>query len=360
MSNLFSSLSIKNVRFKNRVVLPPMVCFNWSDDAGVVSARHVAHYRRRAAGGCGLIIVEAHAVSERGRLNHSQLGLWSDGHVAGLAKIVRACHKHGASVLVQINHAGFKTPTTIASPALAPTDYRDGSKHAGAMTLVEIRKTQEAFVAAARRAKESGCDGVELHGAHGYLINQFMSPLANRRDDRYGGDLTARTTFAREIIEGLKEQVVDDDFVLGYRMGGNEPGLKEGTEIARLLEKAGVELLHVSSGFSEEDHPQAPSDFPYHWIVYLGTEIKKHVGIPVISVCRIRTPQEAEWLVGNAVDLVAIGRGQLVEPDWAKKARSGEELITCLDCKPSCPWSDDSSQCPRYDHELYEKHRTAR
>jgi len=337
-----------------------MVCLGWSDDAGIVTERHIAHYRRRAAGGCGLIIIEAHAVCERGRLDHSQLGLWSDGHVAGLAKIVRACHQHGACVLVQIHHAGYETPKTIASPALAPSEYRDGAKHARAMTIAEIQQTQEAFIAAARRAKEAGCDGVELHGAHGFLINQFMSPLSNGRDDRYGGDLSDRTTLVREIIDRLKEEVVDDDFVLGCRMGGNEPGLKEGIEIARILEKAGVELLHISSGISEEGHPQAPSYFPYHWIVYLGTEIKKHVEIPVISVFRIRTPQEAEWLVSNAVDLVAIGRGQLVEPDWVKKARSGDELIHCLDCDPSCHWFDDSSQCPWYDHEYYEKYRTTR
>ncbi|MBA7647752.1 NADPH dehydrogenase [subsurface metagenome] len=206
-----------------------------------------AEGRKAAAGSLSLRRTAFNSVCENGLLAHSQLGLWSDDHIGGLAKIAKACHEWGAPVLVQIHHGGYTSSSSIASPALAPSDYRDESKHARAMSLEEIRETQEAFVAAARRAKQAGCDGVELHGAHGFLLSQFMSPLANRRKDQYGGDLTDRTTFIREIIERLKYEVKDDDFVLGYRMGGNEPGLKEGIEIARILEAAGVELLHDSS-----------------------------------------------------------------------------------------------------------------
>ncbi|GAI80527.1 unnamed protein product, partial [marine sediment metagenome] len=169
------------------------------------------------------------------------------------------------------------------------------------------------------------------HGAHGFLLSQFLSPFVNRRQDRYGGDIASRATFALEIVDRLKDEVVDHDFILGYRMGRNEPGLKEGTEIARILENAGIELLHVSSGIGNEKRVQVPGDFPYHWIVYLGTEVKKQVNIPVIAVCRIRTPREADWLVGNAVDLVAVGRGQLVDPDWARKAEAGEKPDSCKD-----------------------------
>ncbi len=153
---------------------------------------------------------------------------------------------------------------------------------------------------------------VELHGAHGYLIGQFMSPITNKRDDNYGGNLAKRSTFARQIIEMVKSSTGSDDFIIGYRMGGNEPKLDEGRKIAKILEDAGIDLLHVSSGIEGDTIPKPPQDFDYSWIVYCGTEIKKQVKIPVIVVYRIKTPQQGKYLIeNNLADFVAVGRGHL-------------------------------------------------
>jgi NADPH2 dehydrogenase len=354
MSDLLTPLTIKNVTIPNRIVFPPVVCFGWAQDDGLVTARHKVHYPRKAEGGCGLIIVEASCVSEKGRINRSQLGIWSDEQVDGFRRIAEGCHARGVPVLVQIHHAGCRTSPEIADPSLGPSDFTDEKNTARAMTLEEIAETQDAYVKAALRVKRAGFDGIELHGAHGFLISQFFSPRMNRRTDRYGGSRERRAAFVLEIIEKLKREVADDDFIIGCRIGANEPDLENGIANARLLEEAGVELLHVSRGIGGGEEPAAPSDFPHHWITYCGAEIRKHVNVPVIAVYHIRTPGEARWLVENAVDLVAIGRGILVDHDWAKKARSGEEIITCLDCKPRCHWFTESDKCPRFDHELYD------
>jgi len=345
MPSLFSPIRIRNLTLKNRIVMPPMVCFKWAGDDGLVTDRNVAHYEARARGGVGLVIVEAHAVNRLGRLASGQLGLWSDEHVPGLRRIAEACHRHGAAVLVQIHHAGLNTPRDICSPALAPSDIDDGKRLARAMTLEEIRATQQDFVAAARRAEAAGCDGVELHGAHRYLICQFASPITNRRTDGYGGDLARRTRFVREIVEGIRA-AVRPDFVIGCRMGANEPALENGIAIAQELERAGVDLLHVSSGISEGDPPSAPEGFGYGWIAWMGTEVKKHVSVPVIAVNGIKTPQQAAGLVERGMaDLVAAGRAMLVDPEWAAKAADGRPITPCRSCSP-CRWFVDSRRCP--------------
>lgn len=347
MSKLFDSYTIKNHKIKNRIVLPPMVCFGWTDDRGFVSDRHARHYGAIAKSGTGLIIVEATCVNQKGRLSNTQLGIWSDEHIEGLSRIAAACHNHGAVVLLQIHHAGFMTPKTVLEPSLAPSDMHTEKYNARALTVSDIKALQQDFIKAAVRAEKAGFDGIELHGAHNYLINQFMSPVTNKRTDNYGGDLNGRSKFALEIIKGIKE-VVSTDFIIDYRMGGNEPLLEEGIQVAKVLENAGVDILNISSGIMSDITPEVPEGFPYNWIVYNGTEIKKHINIPVIVVSGIRTPESAAYLVDNGMtDFVAIGRGQLADHNWAKHAMEKQDTITCIEC-PNCAWRKNGEKCPRY------------
>ena len=349
MAGLFSPISIKGVEIKNRIVLPPMVRFRWSDEKGFVSDKHIKHYSQIAEGGAGLIILEALAIAKDGKLAENQLGIWSDDHIDGIRKIAEACHRYGSVVMAQIHHAGLETPASVSKIASAPSDFKkNGHLAAKALNVEEIQKIQEQFVDAAERAKKAGLDGIEIHGAHGYLIGQFMSPITNKRDDNYGGDLAGRSTFARQIIEMVKSSTGSDNFIIGYRMGGNEPTLDEGRKIAKILENAGIDLLHVSSGIEGDTIPKPPPDFDYSWIVYCGTEIKKQVQIPVIVVYRINTPEQGKYLIENGLaDFVAVGRGHLCDTDWANKARDNLKVIKCLECA-ECFWNIEIEKCPRY------------
>lgn len=250
MNNLFSNITIKGHEIKNRIVVPPMVCFGWTDDSGIASRAHIEHYTNLAKGGAGLIILEAHSIQKNGRLSNDQLGIWSDDHIEGLKSIADACHKYGAIVLVQIHHAGFKVPRSVAELTVAPSSFDKDGHNASELKLEEIREIQENFVLAAKRAELACLDGVELHGAHGYLIDQFVSPVINKREDKYGGTLISRMTFANEIIEKIKTQV-SQNFILAYRIGGNAPNLDNGIEVAKELQRLGIDLLHVSAGISD-------------------------------------------------------------------------------------------------------------
>lgn len=345
MSSLFDSMIIKNHKVKNRVVVPPMVCFGYTDEKGHVTKANIEHYEAFAKGGAGVIILEAHAVEKEGRVSNNQLGLWEDKQIEGLKRIAEICDKYDSLALVQIHHAGLKTPKTVSSLALAPSNYEKDGAVAREMTIAEIKRIQESFLKAAIRVKKAGFKGIELHGAHGYLINQFMSPITNVRTDNYGGSLENRMRFAVEIVELIKEEV-GKDFIIGYRMGGNEPTLEEGMIIAKTLEEKGVDLLHVSAGIQGETISEAPKDFPYNWIVYMGTEIRKQVKIPVIVVNCIKTPSQAAYLVENHLaDLIAIGRAHLVDASWANKAQQNKEPIPCLKCR-KCLWFKDGKNCP--------------
>jgi 2,4-dienoyl-CoA reductase-like NADH-dependent reductase (Old Yellow Enzyme family) len=349
MTGLFSPISIKSVEIKNRVVLPPMVRFGWSDEKGFVTDRHIKHYSQIAMGGAGLIIIEALAIAEDGKSGEDQLGIWSDDHIEGIGKIAEACHRYGSVVTAQIQHAGLKTPISVSKIALAPSGCKNnGHLDAKALNIKEIQKIQEQFVDASVRAKKAGLDGIEFHGAHGYLIDQFLSPITNRRNDSYGGSLAARATFVRQMIEKVKSSTDSDDFIIGYRMGGNEPTLDEGRKIAKILENSGIDLLHVSSGIEDSTIPKPPPDFEYNWIVYCGTEIKKQVRIPVIVVNGIKTPDQAKYLIENDLaDFIAVGRGQLCDMDWANKAKDNLKVIKCLECA-ECFWFNEIKKCPRY------------
>ena len=184
-----------------------------------------------------------------------------------------------------------------------------------------LEKFKLAFV----RAKKAGFDGIEIHGAHTYLISQLNSRIWNLREDKYGGTFEKRMFFSKKLIEDTR-YLFDDNFILGYRMGGNEPELQDGIEIAKYLETLGIDLLHVSSGTPNPDMKQKekidiPEDFPLDWVIYMGTEIKKRVNIPVIGVRKIKKESEASWLIeNNLLDFVAVGRAMIARPNWAEIA----------------------------------------
>lgn len=356
MNNLFSEISIRNMQIKNRVVMPPMVCSDFTLDDGLLTLKNTERYRERARGGVGLIIIEATCINKTGRLAANQLGLWSDDQIKGFTRIATYCHEYEAKILVQLHHAGLAVAGGVTEDPVAPSDFQGLSRsgqniRARALSLAEIGLLQDDFVAAALRAQKAGIDGVELHGAHGYLISQFFSPLVNRRDDDYGGSLVKRTHFATELIAKIR-QAVGPDFIISCRMGCDEPDTESSIQIAQILEQAGVDMLHISTGMTnfiagEIVDTEVPKYFHYNSIVYRGALIKEKVKVPVIVCSGIKSPLDAAFLVEhNYADLVAIGRGLLVDPEWANKGQKYLQVIPCLRCKACC-YHNKGSHCPK-------------
>lgn len=317
MVNLFTPLKIKNIELKNRVVLPPLVRFSMVGKDGKVTKELLEWYEDVAKGGTGLIIVEASCVAEDGKLRDNQIGIWDDSFIDGLKEIAKIGDKYNVPMIIQIHHAGFKEDISTVSEEL----------------LDEIL---EKFVNAFTRAKLAGFNGIEIHGAHTYLISQLNSKIWNKRDDKYGGSFEKRMFFTKELVNRTKK-LFSNDFILGYRMGGNEPDLCDGIEIAKFLEKIGIDLIHVSTGVPDPEKKQLekverPIDFPFDWVVYMGVQIKKYVKIPVIGVKNIKTEEQASFLIENQMlDLVAVGRAMIARPNWVKhaekdyKKRTGKE-----------------------------------
>lgn len=347
MKNIFSDYTIGNHHFKNRIVLPPIVNFGWSDDSGAVSDKHIRHYESVAKGGAGLIIVEATCVKKEGRITSYQLGVWGDEHIDGLRKISKTVHPYGAKLLLQLHHAGLAARKTISSIAPGPSAHAD-IERSHELTIDEIKHLINDFVKAAIRAEKAGFDGVELHGAHGYLLSQFANSAVNLRTDVYGGPVENRLRMAQEIINGIRK-IANRDFIISYRMSANSPYLTDGIEIAKRLEMLGVDLIHVSHGGEKGIIPQVPSGFDYNWIVYSGTEVKKHVKTPVIVVNEIKTPERANWLIQNGkADFTAIGRDMLTDKQWVNKAANNQEIDYCIQCQPRCKRFGKPESCPLF------------
>jgi 2,4-dienoyl-CoA reductase-like NADH-dependent reductase (Old Yellow Enzyme family) len=333
--NVFSTFTVGKLELSNRIVMPPMVIRKASDDGSVTSVI-LDHYARSI--GPGLTVVEAAVVSPEGRLDRNQLGIFDDRHTEGLAKLARVIHEGGSAASIQIHHAGRNTSehSTFGLPLVAPSANTSIRGNARALTEVEIEGLITSFVSAARRAREAGFDAVEVHAAHGYLISQFLSPLANRREDRWGGSLEKRVRFLREVLSRIRAANTD---ILAYcRLGivdGENGGLTldEGIQTARWLEADGIPLIHVSNGIGAP--PVAGENSPYNDRFHLGMTLKRALTIPVISVGGIRFPEQAETALADGVtDLVAVGRGLLVDPQWVLKAMNGrtESINPCRNC----------------------------
>lgn len=316
---LFSPFKIKNLELKNRIVMPPMCMYSAQD--GMVNDWHIVHYATRAAGQTGLIIVEATGVEKRGRISDKDLGIWEDQQVDGLNKIVEAIHSYGVKAAIQLNHAGRKSEVTALEP-VAPSAIAFSEEHRmpHALSKEEVKQTIILFKNAAKRALAAGFDAIEIHAAHGYLINQFLSPLANTRTDEYGGSLENRARFLDEVLEAVRE-VVPSDYPIFVRVSAEEydPAGNRPEDIAsmiNLVKSRGIDIVHVSSGAVISAPVRA---YPGYQIAFAAT-IKQHTGLPVIGGGLITEPHQAEQIIKSGIDFVFLGRHLLRDPYWPLRA----------------------------------------
>ena len=322
MEHLFSPYKIKGLELKNRIVLPPMCQYSVENKDGIATEWHYLHYVNRAIGGTGFILIEMTDVEPDGRITDFDLGLWSDEQIPALARIVEACHSYGAKVGIQIAHAGRKAEDAAVPVAPSAIPFDENSKTPRALSTDEVKEMVEKFKKAVQRAVKAGVDAIEIHGAHGYLIHQFHSPLTNKRDDEYGKDLTK---FGREVIEAAKAEI-PEDMPLIMRISAKEYveggyGINESIEFAKEYQEAGVDIFDISSG---GEGPIAAWGKPGTHAAYqvpLAREIKKALNVPVIAVGRLEDPTLANAVIGNEeADLVAVGRGMLRNPHWPLEA----------------------------------------
>lgn len=341
MKKLFSEFNIKNVKMKNRICIPPMVV-GFAQE-GYVAPENVERYKKLAQGGAGLIIQEATCINIDGRLSPKQIGIWSDDQIEGLKSIVDAVHEENCSIFVQIHHAGV---VGISENPLCPSPYEYnnfGKSVVGReMTIDDIKSIQSDYIEAARRAYEAGYDGIELHGCHGYLISQFLNKKVNKRTDEYGKN---PENFVIEILEGIRK-VTPKEFVVGIRLGGFEPTIEAGLHYAKILEENGIDFLDISYGFFSEQEMHVAEGYKLSNAVYAAEQIKREVSVPVFAVNGIYSAETAEDVLNETnVDMVDIGKGALINPNWANDAKEGNDTGKCLSCA-KCMWFGQSETCP--------------
>lgn len=329
--NLFQPIEVKGLNLKNRIVMPPMASESGTLD-GFVTDKNIEYYIKRAEGGVGTIIVEHAFISTSGRYSERQLSIQSDVYIDGLSKIVEAVKKHDCAVGVQITHAGGKAITAkigeqpIGPSAIMPPNATDIPRE---MTKTEIIQLVECFAKAALRTKRAGFDFVEIHGAHGYILNQFYSPLTNKRSDEYGGDRKNRLRLPLEVVKAVRNEI-GSDFALFYRLGADdriESGLtiEDGVSAAKKLQEAGIDMLDISAGLTGATSVTSPPAC----FLYMAEAIKPEIKIPIIITGCITEPSLANSIVkDNKADLVGVGRAQLKNPNWANMAR--EKLMNEL------------------------------
>jgi 2,4-dienoyl-CoA reductase-like NADH-dependent reductase (Old Yellow Enzyme family)/thioredoxin reductase len=343
--HLFTPISINTLEIKNRIFMPPM-CTAYATIRGEVTDRLIAYYVERAKGGVGLINVEFTSISPVGKVFEHMTGIYDDEMIPGHEKLVDAVHEAGAKVAIQISHAGRRTHSTVTGEIpVAPSPIpRLNGEVPRELTIDEIQGLVEAFGNAAVRAKRAGFDAVMIHMAHGYLINEFFSPLSNRRQDRYGGDLEGRSRFAIEVLRTVREKV-GGDFPVTCRFCGDEfmPGgfdLNQSKQVAKKLEENGIDAIDVSAGTHETGYiMSAPSTIPPGFLAHLSRGIKEGVQVPVGIVGRINDPVSAEEILsGGKADFVSMGRALIADPQLPIKAFEGrlEEIRPCTACNLGC------------------------
>lgn len=346
LNKMFEPLTIGNLVLKNRFVVPPMVS-NYANEDGTCSEQFIAYHEEKAQGGWGLIIVEDYKINpESGGFNRLP-GLWHDGQIKSHKELTERVHKHSAKIAAQIYHAGRETSAGITGvQPVAPSAIPDPvvNEMPRELSVEEIELLVEQFGDTALRAQIAGFDAVEIHGAHGYLINQFMSPFSNKRTDQYGGTILNRARFALEIIANIRSKV-GAEFPLIYRMSVNEfveGGLttQDSKVIAMLLEDAGINVIHASNGvYASSDKIIPPTAVGHAWSASISEEIKKVVSVPVIAVGRINDPLIAESVLrAKQADLIAMGRASLADPHLPNKAKAGQfdTIIRCIGCLQGC------------------------
>lgn len=323
MSLLLAPIEVAGLTLKNRVVLSPMCMYEVKQEDGVLTPFHFAHYGARGIAGVGLIIIEATAVDPDGRISKNDLGLWNEAQKIELTKLVGNLHSFGAKVGVQISHAGRKAEDAIYPLAPSAIAFNEDSAIPNEMTKEEINTIQTAFVQAAKRAQETGIDMIELHGAHGYLINEFLSPLTNKRIDEYGGTLENRYRFLKEIIEQIRMFYKGSLWVrlsvTAYAKESEQNSIEDWQTIGRWLERDSIDCLDVSTGGLIDKRPTIPVYSGYQ--VPFSVAIKEAVSIPVTAVGLLTSPSLCEYLLQTKqVDLILQGRELLRNTNWLAEA----------------------------------------
>ncbi|MFO0793281.1 MAG: FAD-dependent oxidoreductase [Candidatus Brocadiaceae bacterium] len=339
---LFSPFKIGTLTIKNRMVMPPMET-HLCNAEGFVTEEIIAYYKERTLGGVGYITVENTAVEPAGRVNAGMLCIYDDKFITGLKKLTDCIHDAGGKIVIQLSHAGkealpYYTNLEPVAPSAIPSPLTKQVPRE--LTVAEIKSLVTKFAEGAERAVKAGFDGVEIHMAHGYLVNQFLSPESNTRTDDYGGDTTRRSRFAREIVENIRKST-PKDYPIICRMSADEytdTGIKlpEGKEIAKILEKAGASALHVSAC----NYASALYNIPCYYLeegcfAHLAGGVKSVVKIPVLTVGRISDPQMAENILQqNKADLIALGRTLIADPQFPNKVKEGrlDDIRICLSC----------------------------
>jgi 2,4-dienoyl-CoA reductase-like NADH-dependent reductase (Old Yellow Enzyme family)/NADPH-dependent 2,4-dienoyl-CoA reductase/sulfur reductase-like enzyme len=347
--HLFQEGKIGTVTIKNRLVMPSLLTGLANKD-GTVSEGLIVFYETRARGGAGLIVTEATCVVPGGCHNRYQLGAFDDSQLPGLCELAQRVHDAGASVFMQLYHPGSQTRNKLAggellTPSGLPCKALPTQK-CREMTQEDIAALVKAFADAAARAQQAGFDGVELNAAHGYLIEQFLSPYTNKRTDQYGGNVKERCRFAEEIISAVRQAVGSqfpvtlcisaDEFL--EKAGIKEDGidLKETIAILTHLIPFGLDAVSVSAGTLETQNcAWEPISYPQGWRTYLPETVKHNISIPVIGTSVIREPDFAEQLLKRGcMDFVGVARGQVADPEWGSKAEQGRacEIRRCISC----------------------------
>ncbi len=342
-SALFQPVTIRDVTIRNRIMVSPMAQYMAED--GRITDWHVTHLVRYAIGGAGLVFTEAAKVEYRGLGTMGDMGMWSDDHVTSLRDVTAQIRKHGGTPAIQLNHAGRKGGTlppwmglgpresfdTSAEPwdRIAPSalPHLDGWPTPREMTLADIQDVIQSFAEAARRANDADFDVIEIHGAHGYLIHQFLSPTANKRTDAYGGDLSKRLRFACEVTEAIRSKWPAGK-PLFYRVSAEDSAgwtFADTIELSKRLKALGVDAIDCSSGGINVRNtivtqtPRAAQQ-PGYQVPY-AADLRKAADIMTIAVGLITAPRQAEMIIENGqADIVAIGREMFEDPFWATHA----------------------------------------
>ena len=345
-TDLLTPLTVRGVTLRNRIVVSPMCQYCAAD--GLADDWHLVHLGARAQGGAGLIFVEATAVSPEGRITPGDVGIWSVAHAEPLARIAAFLTRMGAVPAIQLAHAGRKASCRVpweggeqlpldagGWQTLAPSavPFRDGERPPKELDEAGIRAVVDQFAAAARRAVKAGFRVIELHAAHGYLLHEFLSPLSNRRADRYGGSLENRTRLVRDVATAMRE-VIPQELPLFVRISATdwvEGGwdVSQSVDLAKMLKPLGVDLIDCSSGALV---PGAKIPVGKGYQVPFADTIRQEAGIMTGAVGLITEPQQAnEVITSGAADLVFLAREMLREPYWAIKAQQA------LNQEPSWP-----------------------
>lgn len=346
LKKLLSHGMIGTMELKNRFVVPPMGT-NFGTYDGMVTDEMIAYYSRRAKGGFGLIIIEVTAIDRKGKAILNEVGLWDDSQIPGFKRLMDAIHKEGAKVVVQLHHAGRQcvppyifnempeAPSKVACPMMNFPPQ--------AMSNERVWEVIDEFGDAAVRAKKAGADGVEVHGAHGYLVAQFMSPHANKRTDEFGGDFFGRMKFPQEIFKNIRSKV-GEAFPILFRFGYDEKvnggrTLEESVMVGRIAEASGVDALDISiMTYGSLPYMSAPPAMPHGFNQFPTKVIKKAVSIPVISVGRYEPAIAESALLNKCADFIAFGRESIADPDLPNKvaAEKYDEILPCIGCTQSC------------------------